>query len=62
LIEGLHRRWVTLLESLTEEDFHKGFNHPERGRMTLASQLAMYAWHSHHHSAHITSLRARQGW
>jgi uncharacterized damage-inducible protein DinB len=61
-IEGLHRRFVTLLESLTEEDFQKGFNHPELGRVTLGSQLAMYAWHSRHHTAHITSLRARQGW
>jgi len=24
--------------------------------------LAMYDWHSRHHTAHITSLRARQGW
>jgi hypothetical protein len=32
LIEALHARWVALLESLTEEDFRKGYNHPERGR------------------------------
>ena len=30
-IEALHARWVALLESLTEEDFQKGYNHPERG-------------------------------
>jgi hypothetical protein len=24
--------------------------------------LAMYDWHSRHHTAHITSLRARMGW
>jgi hypothetical protein len=24
--------------------------------------LSMYDWHSRHHTAHITSLRARQGW
>jgi hypothetical protein len=62
LIAGLHARWAALLESLTDEDFQKGYNHPERGRQTLADALAMYDWHSRHHTAHITSLRARQGW
>jgi uncharacterized damage-inducible protein DinB len=62
LIEALHERWVALLESLSEEDFQKGYNHPEQGRRTLATALALYDWHSRHHTAHITSLRARQGW
>jgi hypothetical protein len=62
LITGVHARWVALLESLTEEDFQKGFVHPERGRLNLATALAIYEWHSRHHVAHITSLRARQGW
>jgi uncharacterized damage-inducible protein DinB len=62
LIDALHGRWVALLESLTEQDFHKGFVHPERGRLDLATTLAIYDWHSRHHTAHITSLRARQGW
>ena len=62
LIEGLHARWVALLESLSEEDFRKGYLHPERGRENLAKALAMYDWHSRHHVAHITTLRARQGW
>jgi uncharacterized damage-inducible protein DinB len=62
LIEALHARWVALLESLSEEDLRKGYNHPERGREMLVKMLAMYDWHSRHHTAHITSLRARQGW
>jgi hypothetical protein len=62
LIEGLHGRWVALLESLGEEDFQKGYNHPEFGHVNLARMLGMYEWHSRHHTAHITSLRARQGW
>ena len=36
-IDALHARWVALLESMSEEDFQRGFNHPERGRMTLAT-------------------------
>jgi uncharacterized damage-inducible protein DinB len=62
LIEALHRRWVALLESLTEKDFQKKFNHPERGAQDLSTTLALYAWHSRHHTAHITGLRARMGW
>jgi uncharacterized damage-inducible protein DinB len=61
-IEALHKRWVDLLEQMTEEDFQKGFMHPERGRMTLATNLSLYAWHSLHHTAHIASLRRRMGW
>jgi uncharacterized damage-inducible protein DinB len=62
MIEGLHERWVVLLESLSEDDFQKGYQHPEMGRQNLAKVLALYDWHSRHHTAHITSLRARQGW
>jgi hypothetical protein len=61
-VEALHGRWVALLEALTEEDFRKGYTHPEHGRQDLAKVLAMYDWHSRHHTAHITSLRTRLGW
>lgn len=61
-IEALHARWVALLESLTDKDFERGFNHPENGRQSLALALAIYEWHSRHHTAHITRLRERQGW
>ncbi|HEY1806810.1 MAG TPA: bacillithiol transferase BstA [Terracidiphilus sp.] len=61
-IDGLHARLVELLESMSEEDFERGFNHPERGRVNLATNLAIYEWHSRHHTAHITNLRARKGW
>jgi len=62
LLAALHARWVGLLEALTEEDFRKGYIHPERGRLNLAHALAMYDWHSRHHTAHITSLCKRMGW
>ena len=62
MIAALHERWVTLLESLTEDDFHKGYNHPELGRQELTAVLAVYAWHSRHHTAHITNLRKRMSW
>jgi len=61
-IGALHTRWVTLFESLDEADFQRGYHHPETGRQTLAQALALYAWHSLHHTAHITSLCTRMNW
>src|SRR5579859_701713 len=62
MIGSMHERWVTLLESLSDADFERGYNHPENGRQNLAAVLAIYSWHSRHHTAHITNLRARQNW
>jgi uncharacterized damage-inducible protein DinB len=62
LLESLHQRWVSLLRRITPEQWTLGFVHPERGRMTLERNLALYAWHGRHHVAHITSLRQRMGW
>ena len=63
LLEALHARWVVLLESLSEADYARHFVHPETGaEITLARNLALYSWHSRHHTAQITSLRERKGW
>jgi hypothetical protein len=62
LLTALHRRWVLLLRSLTDEQWQRGYAHPENGRQTLAEASALYAWHSRHHVAHITQLRKRSGW
>ena len=61
-IDGVHQRWVAILNAMTNADFEKKFRHPETGDWTLDDALAMYAWHSRHHTAHITSLRKREGW
>jgi uncharacterized damage-inducible protein DinB len=62
LVKTLHERWVALLEAMSDDDFRKSFQHPERGPQDLATTLALYDWHSRHHTAHITGLRARKGW
>ncbi len=62
MIDGIHARWALLLESLSDADFVRGYIHPENGRQTLEQVLALYAWHSRHHAAHITQLRKRNGW
>jgi hypothetical protein len=62
LIESLHARWVMLLQSLHEEQWKRGCNHPENGRMTVEWATLLYGWHSRHHVAHITHLCARENW
>ena len=63
LADGLHRRWVMLLRSLSDDDFKRSYRHPERGELTtLDSTLGYFAWHSRHHVAQILNLRKREGW
>jgi uncharacterized damage-inducible protein DinB len=62
LVESLHARWVMLLQSLTDEQWQRGFNHPESGPNTVELTTLIYAWHSRHHVSHITHLRNREGW
>ena len=61
-IDALHARWVSLLGGLTDAEFARGYSNPESGRLTLATALSLYEWHSRHHVAHITALRERMGW
>jgi hypothetical protein len=62
LLEALHARLVMLLSALPADAFARTLFHPERGAMTVDDYLALYDWHSRHHTAHITALRAREGW
>lgn len=62
IVESVHARWVTVLQSMLEEQWARGFKHEERGPMRLDTVTLLYAWHSRHHVAHITHLRAQQGW
>ena len=63
LLELLHKRWMIFLRSLTEKDLQRTFFHPDNKRsQTIAQTIALYAWHSRHHLAHITELKRRMGW
>jgi hypothetical protein len=62
LVESLHARWVMLLQSLDEEQWKRGFHHPENGPMTIEKTTLVYAWHSLHHVAHIVRLRSKERW
>ncbi|WP_412897978.1 YfiT family bacillithiol transferase [Bacillus sp. 1P02SD] len=54
IIEGVHKRWVPLLQSFSMDDFDLSYIHPEGGEMKLGIFLGFCAWHGNHHLAHIT--------
>lgn len=63
MLEGLHQRWVVLLNSLTANDLERRFTHPEHGKQfSLKENVGIYAWHCNHHLAHITTLKAKMNW
>lgn len=63
MLDGLHLRWVALIDTLTPEQWQRTFVHPEHQRsMTLKHTAALYAWHCRHHVAHVTNLRSSRGW
>jgi len=62
LIESLHARWVMLLQSLTPAQWTRTYVHPAMGPQSVELTALLYAWHSRHHLAHITHLRAAKDW
>ncbi len=59
LLACLHQRWVVLMRGMSSEEWKRRFIHPEYGRgMTLEHTLALYAWHSNHHIAHVKQALA----
>ncbi|HKS05451.1 MAG TPA: putative metal-dependent hydrolase [Gemmatimonadaceae bacterium] len=62
MLDAVHGRWVTLLNSLGNDQFARRFNHPESGPSTIDGLVALYSWHGRHHTAHITELRKAKGW
>ena len=62
LLEALHARLLMLMRSLSAAQWQRTFVHPERGAMRLDHVASLYAWHSRHHVAHITALRAARHW
>ena len=63
LLEGIHAKWVQLLNSMTETQFARTFYHPQSGlSVSLWLALNSYAWHGEHHTAQVLWLRQRYGW
>lgn len=62
-ISALHRKWVILLDNMSNADFERTFVHPVSGqRFTLKQILSHYSWHGRHHYAHLHNLIKRKGW
>jgi len=61
-LEGIHARIALFFESLGPQDWTRKFFHPERGVLMIQDILPAFAWHSRHHTAHITELCKRMGW
>jgi uncharacterized damage-inducible protein DinB len=63
LLHAVHARWCQLMSDLNESQWQRTIYHPERKvKITLWQLLKSYAWHSRHHTAHITKLRERMNW
>jgi hypothetical protein len=63
LTEALHVRWSVLLTSLNDEQWKRGFIHPEHGgELKLYETVSLYAWHCEYHLAHVTRLKERKNW
>lgn len=57
ILEGVHGRLQLLFASLSEEQWQRVFVHPENGSRRLEETIALYAWHSEHHLAHIANAK-----
>lgn len=56
ILEGIHQRWVAVMQNLPSEAWQREFLHPEFEKpVRLDQALAMYAWHCRHHLAHVMS-------
>jgi len=62
IIEGVHQKLTTLLDSLEDKDYDVMFTHPDWGHHSYDFVLQTYSWHSLHHVAQITGLREREEW
>jgi hypothetical protein len=62
IVDGVHERWVRILEALAPADFAKALVHPEIGVIDLDYLLQLYAWHGRHHATQVGELRKRSGW
>jgi len=54
IIEGVHARWIELLNSITEKEYKRTYIHPEfNNEFDLIEATCQYDWHCRHHLAHI---------
>ncbi len=62
ILKGLHQRLVHLLHSLSDNDWQRRVNHPERGDLNVDDLLLTYSEHCDIHYGHINSHLEAMGW
>ena len=60
LLDGLHRRWARLFESLDEAAWGRAGLHPESGEVTIEDTLRIYAAHGQGHIDQISRALAAE--
>jgi hypothetical protein len=53
ILDGLHQRWLAMLNAMSDADFAREAVHPEHGPRTIDWFLQLYAWHGRHHIGHL---------
>ncbi|HWI19924.1 MAG TPA: putative metal-dependent hydrolase [Vicinamibacterales bacterium] len=53
ILDGLHQRWLVMLNAMSAADFAREAVHPDHGPRTLDWFLQLYAWHGRHHIGHL---------
>jgi len=62
IISGVQARMADFFESLSDTDWSRTMDHPERGSESLDVVLEMYAQHGQSHVEQIIGFRNRMGW
>ena len=58
ILEGLHERWCSLFESLTDDQWARKGYHPEAGEITVEDLVVTYSDHCDAHWEQITRTLA----
>jgi len=62
ILKGVHHRWVTIMQNMSDAEWDSKLRHPEHTKqLTLRLIAKQYQWHCHHHLQHILRLKIRQG-
>lgn len=63
ILEGVHQRWVILLNKMSPAEMKKVFKHPDFDEpVKIEDAIEMYSWHGEHHLAHIMTLKNFKNW
>ena len=63
LLHAIHRRMIAVMQRMQPSDWERTYYHPEHKRsFPIWEMVALYAWHSRHHTEHIKQLRQRMNW